>query len=445
MKRNQLEQKMFEKFEAYESDLDLNQAWETLERKRRKPRRKGIIIFIFGIGIFGAGLTFHFTNPDNLSASVSENSAQKYIETQPLPTSIIQEKTDRESEAIIMAGKPSEISSIKLPYVKKESTVNFHSKSNPEQENLAKDNDFDLLHPQISSIEIEPSGPSLFSTIPLVAMFNPIKRSELHLLEFRRMDQPMSSLIPLMLPRRKNKNWWIGISLSYGKSYKTLQAKDQTQSELAQLQDQLIRPLDAFSLELLIEKKIRRNFYLKGGLIFAHRTDRLDDQYERNYTELRPEQLVEVIRKPNGTEEFIYEEAEVQLQEATTTTKYLRNQLFSIPLLAGFEFPVKNNLSFRIYGGMAYSFLIKHRGQTFETINSRGTYVDRSTLPYKKSGLWQALATLEVNYKFNSNTMIFFGLNSSFDMNNLQKANSGIIEKYQFLGGQIGIKKSLPF
>ena len=96
MKRGQLEQKLTEKFRNYESEVDLDLAWESLNAKREKPRRKRFFIFFFLFGLMllssGSNFYFHETQEESKLALESPSTEIQINDQQAVQSALSQER-----------------------------------------------------------------------------------------------------------------------------------------------------------------------------------------------------------------------------------------------------------------------------------------------------------------------------------------------------------------
>ena len=257
------------------------------------------------------------------------------------------------------------------------------------------------------------------------------------------------SSIPTILTKtgmgryRKKQPLWLGLSIGYSKSFQSLQATDMTQQELVDLQKAAIQTLDAYSLRLSIEQDTRSAFFWSAGLFVQQHTNRLTDDFTQTSTEIRPDQLLEIIRQSDGSEELIYGNGPVRVETKVQTTNYLRYQRFNLSLLSGIKIQLSKPLQLALAVGPAFAVQMRPRGKTIAGPESIGTYIELADLSYKTTGLWQAQASTELNFILNRTTQLSLGAIGGVDLNSIQQQSSGIKEKYQYLGFQLGLKKYL--
>lgn len=234
--------------------------------------------------------------------------------------------------------------------------------------------------------------------------------------------------------------YWFGISGGYGKTFRKLEALESSQIDWVSIRNAVELPLDAFYMDLFLEKKITRNFFVITSLGFSQRTDKFFDTYDFEYPEDIDNHLLEVIRFPDGTEELIYGQAVGNAKETTIETRYLRKRFIDLSLLAGYEFLLNRKFGISVAAGGGHAFLLSAKGKTVNA-NSLGEFRNISELEYRKAGIWQAKTEMNLNYRFSPTIHLQVGLNGRFDLNNLLKTSSGLSEKYVLLGIQGGLKK----
>ena len=440
MKRGPFEEKLVNKLGGYETNIDLEGAWNALETKRHKPnKRRSIFLFLFlGLGLLISGISFKMFINDQGSLT-TQTSEDKILSLSN--EKLASNTTSPEHTKAITAAKTI----VAPPYKASSNRHDVKTKINKPLFLLGQTNEVNNTFPESeikTKLNTKLSASNKTSKLKLYKLENFTALDGLsYLVSYQSNLNESLEYVKQVNGYKKRKQLWLGLTANYGKSFKNLSTKDSGLVDLVQFQNQHIQALDAYSINLFIERKTRGVLFWRAGAFFNHRTDRLTDQFTRSSTETRPDQLVEIIRKPDGTEEQVFGEGDVYIYESIQNTNYLRYQQISLNLQAGLKLPLSKSIDLNLFAGLAYALQLSQKGQTISSIEQRGSYSELANLPYKTAGLIQGQAGLELNYKLNKKTQFVIGTLGSLDINNLQQTSSGIIEKHQFAGIQIGLKR----
>lgn len=445
MKKGRFEEKLVEKLGNYETNLDLETAWEALEVRRNKPKRRKLpfLWLLFGVLALGVGTLERnqiqvFKDPQNAPAKYTAGTKTSIVTSSGV---LINDSTIK---AIVHSKEQASNSKFttKAQNVKARKTIlsNLKSSLTPlvsikKQQPLAE---YTASNNGLS--KTSPSQEKTFEkgSTPILAYLDGIQNS---------ISTKSSTLTSLSkLSRRKyskKQPLWLGLSIGYGKSHRSLEAVDMAQQELVEKQKVAIQALDAYSIRLFAEKDSKSTFFWNAGLLLQQHTNRLTDNFTQISTETRPEQLLEIIRQPDGSEELVYGEGPVSVERTIQNTNYLRYQRLNLSLLAGVHLRLSKPIHLKLAAGPAFVVQMRTSGKTISTLESVGTYVELTDLAYKTSGLWQAQVSAEVNFVLDQSTQLSLGTLGAVDFNSVQQQSSGIEEKYQYLGIQLGLKKRL--
>lgn len=499
MKGHQHKNKFSEKLEDYSSPLDLEEAWMDLEDRRRPKKRRSVLIFFFwGILISLVGISswiLYSLSINHDTVQVNNGTADSLI-TKTKEKSNLELNYERDpmenhnnifSEQIKKTNAvKNDLQNIRTQNSKKEDhifqksyetsgeSIQFLKKSSKTNSVLLENQNYSTTIPQ-SSVYFDPpilqknemgdqsAGKNDFKKVELTLLpslnnylhtsRNFQRKSTLGQIDFsdeiviskKSTSQEDSLTLYSTNPTPK---WSVEFSMNYGKLFRNITTTQSDYSELVGLKRSFEKPLDVMGGEVLLNYQVYPKFFISSGLGWQQRVLKLDDQFILNYKELRDNLLIEIIIDQDGNSSNVFGEGEVLIEETFFEKKYLRHQYASLPLLFGFntfqkERMKKRKWKFKISTGMMYSFLVGQGGQTFGDSDVNGNYIELSSLPYRKNGVWQMTSRIGIECQLNSSLSASLDFRGDMDLNNVWKSEFGMKERYQQFGLQLGLKKQL--
>lgn len=467
MRQDWFDKKLADSFEDFDSNMDFEMAWEGMEAKRKKKKKRGFAFWLSSMGVLvllSIGTAFYFFENENVTVveqiSESELTRKKELKNEEGLFDMVekinsQEKRSAKNENNKVADSKTKKIENKIP----ETTFNLvENKIAPKT--IVEKAKTSKLHPsfnensqnEIVALEIKNEK----SIDPITSNNKEIETPSLAL-DFAKRQQTPPSLFPFDLnpdfvaksnldkfllknKNRRNKMFFtIGASIAYGLNGHSFNAINVDQEIWVNARNENEKPLDAVYADLFVKKYFNKNVYLQTGIGCLHSTTRFEHIENDEYTELMDGQLVEIVQYLDGTQEEIYGEGEVLFKDEITTTAYNRNQSVLLPILFGIDFPLNKKVGIDFSAGAAISLFSKISGQIISDENTIESYIDLNNLAYKKQGVLYGQANAGVYFNLNKNWQLAGGLQTLVGLNNQMKKESGVEEKMRFLGGRISL------
>lgn len=461
MKDDWLNKNLREKLDDYDSPMDLENAWESLQAKRQPPKKKKRFFFFWLIfGLLAAGIGGSYL----LSSSLSDHNSktETITEADHLLENENQQFEKAKSSSILSKSKTTNELNDESNKVVKTKTIQNASK-NISYENQVHSNykeSKSIPNANIPFSEIENNNiitssknlgfignSSTNSIFPqqeegektrAIDSKNALKEERpmadlfLPSLEMRLLDLPQTENLEKLDALLSKSTCYVFTSSPMAKDYFTISAGYGIHSKGKVVTNE--NPLDVFSVNAFFEKRFRnRKIYLKTGFTFDQFVNSIEMITEASFTEQRDDQLITVNYFQNGDIENVFGTADVEILERTSSETFNRYQLLSIPMILGYDVISANKLSLQIEGGMARSIFGFYSGKTFDLIDS----------DLEKQGVWQGLYGLNFNYKTGSRIHIFTSLKGNYHFNKMGKSDQLDIEKFRFHQVQVGLRFKL--
>ena len=452
MKQDWLDKKLKYELQDFESNMDLESVWGDIESKRKKRNKRPALILLSGILFLALAslVTFnYFIGTENMQPSdpINEQSAANFTadlktknnSNQKIETKIKQ--ADSQSNVLSNNSKNRELNL-------KNKNPQFNLKANsgnkhPNPINLNKNNlqaNNTVTSKAIAKIQTEAQQIAANKKQSLYnkKLFNKIPTLKLYLLNKSNIISTVSNFpFDFKKPKRPKNHW--GVALIYGKYFRSLNATSTENKEWINNRNKLETPLDAIYAEVFYRKYLSPKLFLQTGVSYLQNTARLENLVENNHTKTVDNQLIEIIRYADGSEEEIYGEGTAQFSESEFSTKYLKSRSFLLPVLIGLEIPINKKSGFIFSGGAAVSIFSKQSGQTISKESTGGNYSALSDFEYKKYGAIYGQANTDFYIKLNKYARLSGGLQSMVSFNNQVRSKNGFEDKYRHLGARISI------
>ncbi|MFK7771695.1 MAG: hypothetical protein AB8F94_06135 [Saprospiraceae bacterium] len=471
MKQDWLDNNLDNKLGDYDSPMDFESAWESLQAKRQAPKKKKKFFFfwiIFGLFLTGAGGSYFLLNDktdNNYNNIITDTKNSLETESQPSgkisttsPTLSNSKKTNQnnvdtkintktkinQNATINKSDENQNYSNLKEAKSGVEKNASFSNTKNnniiTSDENLdfSKKSNSNLIFPKqnvtekaIKNTVLIDSTTSQKVVEPIALLFLPsletrlLKLAQPQNLEkidanFSELDYSLFDESDKVLTKLKPKNYLV-ISGGYG---------NRSQGKVMAAENSL----DVMSVNALFEKRFSdRRIYLKTGINFDQFVNSIETKTEELYTQQLENQLITVNHFHNGTSQDVYGMADVPTIERTTSNNFNRYRLISIPMIVGYDLISRNRMSLQVEGGMARSILGLHSGKDFDLIESG----------FENQGVWQGIYGLNFNVRTGARTNIFTSFKGNYHFNKIGVSDELEMEKFRFHQIQVGLRFKL--
>ena len=445
MKDNWFEDKMNERFEDFDSELDLHAAWADLEERRQPKKRKkrtGIFWWI-GSGLavlfLGFGLVFNLvkteqvpqTNTSNILVKKEANTKNEQTDNQCITgkvvkTNSIQKVSINDEDSNKKKSLEKEIKAPKKSTnITKENIVHDISKNLSLISIDAKK--FLIKKPSIDATHLKVNYPPLILIETLEKDISPLANKIIH------------HTIECSFEESLRKLQIFGITFNYGKVFRGSPLGRNINSAYLQRRDEAETPLDAWSTQVFYQKNIKRNWFTRVNLGYSQTTDLFQDSYTNSTKVSMDDQILQINIYPDGSAEEIRGMAMINQEEISTGKFYQRYRQAFVGLEFGKEKYLQSNFKLRSSVGADFTIYHANSGNVYLDDNSSfGVYQDLSEISDTKGGIITAKLRLEIGKNFGYNNEISFGI--------VGKTNLKILEndlgRRQYLLSSLSYRKS---
>jgi len=450
MKDNWFEDKMSERFEDFNSSLDLQSAWEELEslREPTKRKRRGGIYWWFGAGLIlmFSAITFVFNSKEDFLIQKSEST----------PLSVSESENDKKTNEI--KGIKNQVNPEKI--VSPNNRINFNDQNYNRKKTLEKLNKNTKMLESKSDISTKDQRKSASLTHSNASLGKELKKSKVTIDDKKISNKILPTLpidllqndihyLPKINLREKNiycdfkgpkkYSYSLGFTIDYGKTFRSSPIGLGSNNAFLQKRELAETPLDSWSGQAFYQIKNKKNWFGQFNLGYIQSTDIFEDTYSNAERILKPDQVIQINMYPNGDIEEITGPAMVNEEENGIGKFYQRYRQVFVGLEFGKEFPLNSDFNFRASLGGDYSIYHNNSGKVYRSIeNSFGEYDDLSSISTNKAGIFSTKINLEIGKSFGFKNEISIGL--------IGKTNLNIIEndigKRQYLLTELSYRKN---
>ncbi len=471
MKEDWLKNKLNDRFDNFDSGLDLDQAWSDLDAKRNPPKKKRRLLFFwFGTGVVGMMLVGLFLmNQKKLVNS------ERLILGSSVEDSVISEKEEEFQKN----------DNINLPRAKNKAEDNLKEESTKvkerrnaltnnkklilaeidDQRPVGQDRSFEALskstletvythtenHPvtgqnatseneHLRSMEGDLSVTEFDSNVVLKEEGEPNKKESvvplqsLSLLETLGNEANLfNSKLPrisIPLPRIdkqtkvKNKAATVdskkpklrdyyngfGVSVAYGIHQRNLTMNFDVEHEFVEKRQNQERPLDVIEANAFYRRYFNSGIMAELGFGFQQTNFKFNFEETMIVSEEVEDGVTAIHSYPDGTEETIYG----TVLETTTTlreyTYYQKYQQVNLRGMVGKSMRINQRLNFGVFTGLEYGVYSNARGVSFSASRDGAPLGSLADLGYRNVGTLNALMRLDVVTELGPRTQLAFSI-----------------------------------
>ncbi len=462
------ENKLKENLSDYSSPIDLDLEWADLETRRNKKRKKRPFFWIWwatGIILLSGSIMVLMTYSKDLKKSATHD---PIVEDQPQKEIFSNNKNQNSTKSIQdELSTPTALSSSQKI---SEETNNVFQKDkslgnskNVTSKNIKKTKNQELLEldfsttkrkvessPDSSNIKLKvddlsiasTNRPSLKSSIDQKDTPVLLLPTRLHLVQnYKSLPILKFELNPKKSIEENQKNWALGISTSYGKSFRNLTPLEDNFVSLVDRRNQAEEALDVWQTALVFRKNINDKWFLDLGLGYAQSADRFEDLKMEFSNPIEENQLLSITHLIDGS--TIEETGDVIADRVTISdnTFYQYQGNVFIKLAAGRNLIINPKNGFSFSSGFKFNTYTFKQGEVF--IENDDAYGNLKDYDLRKIGIINTSSNLEY-YRITKNKIrISIGLEGEFQLINTFSNKSDLKEKRNILGLSASIIK--PF
>ncbi len=478
MARDPFEEELFDALENYDSPLDKEEAWQSLEEKLPNKEDKKRRIYPFWLNMFGllvlAGITLYSVNLDSAQGGISGQDLAPEMIVEEMEGTERTERTQRTEESGVFGGLTEEEGTEGTQRTQRtertegqteeqtngltdrvDETEEWMNRGTEERTKRTQRTDLITIAETTKdavATKAETETDAIATRAePTTTQGSPIALSTLAFLH----TKAKALLIPNMdfkrdvhfvapVPRNKLKTttaslWSIGIHANYGLSSIDRTALSTDQAELTAWLNDTESALDYSGFEFTINRQLHTNLSVFSGLQFSmHRST-------FNYSD-----AFEVMRE---TEDVVYEIAHYlngDVIENTRTQEIMHNvridaelgqrhRQVSIPL--GISLHSDRSKNYYLQADLGYQFSLYQSNAGRKLVLEEDDYQIISTQDFETAN-FQALHTnLLFGKNLSKKLALQFGLRQSWDLNSRLQEDIGRSLKFRGTGVQVGIVK----
>ena len=446
MRDNWLDNELNEKFQDFDSEMNLEQEWAALQERRSTQQRQQpnkLWLLCAGIAVVSASWYLY-------STPLTQNSS---IETQLSKTVVEYKEVAQHNKAttdeVTKETFNLQIDNSQLQIEKSDNTSATSEQKNSVTRDLAPPSQsIQAMHrdtpnenaQQYTQTTVKQRTPNITQSTRSgneiqistdQSVINQITEVSQLLHTLNNHLTASTGILIELDPRRRSKANKAGAqSLSIGIGYSAFTSGTTFNDEKA---------IDGTSASLHYKKYLSPKSYLKTGLNIDKYTTRLEGVSTHSYTQVEDGQIIERYFNSDGTFDSVLGEAEVSIEETTEYHLYNRYQFVSIPVIFGLEVLERQRSYFAVEGGISASLISNYEIKEFDGVN---TFNSMENLQLRKAGLLSGLAAISWHYQpLQSNKLdVFCRVGSRFQLNDLSDVGDYNVQRFNALNFGLGVQ-----
>jgi len=464
MKEDWLDKQLKQELGDYASEMDIPLAWDQLERKRNKKRKRGILFFLgWGslLSVVAIALIILVskmgTKPTPVLSDLQErpqSETQLNVGIPTYRTVVKEEPVEPRSPKEGGIQKASEIPAVKSATSKNQKPL-YSIKNVPTIEQDPIEAEPIKIISSSEDISNEPNIAQSIIKTPEDTLF-PTQTDHTELqsstLPFSVVDHLPTSFTLLEVPEEKEfnspslqkqpkkSNWSIHLRGGYAVKWQQLKAIEANQENYTQRRSDSEQALDMSWIGLHFRKGFRNGWLVETGVQFQQSTNRFYNEYTLESTEIESNQVISIIEKQDGSSLNVVGDMEVLVSEKHFTTIYNRYTTITIPLYVGYHLLSNRWINTSIWTGPEVSIFNQVEGQIHSERDEPGAFQELNELPYRTLGMQWTVRT-EVAFQVSRNVQLSLGLDGRMGLQNLLKSEAGYSERRHTVGVSAGIAR----
>ncbi len=438
---NEFEDILKKRINQYKSEVDPDEIWEGIQRKRYPQKRKRRFLFI----LFAAGiLLFLITATFVISKSLTGNNKNKISESDSIiPSNKMHSPSSKENTLNLnkkdIAGEiqKTDIDIVRVP--KKISTIpktNFERKINQlfdgEGEHLNEKGEIEKAKVNKDGIEfIEHKEREKF----VFALLN--SNMSLH------GNNPKLNLE--FIPKVFNKNniklikHEIELSLSPLYVHKQFLLQNDDAVDFMKNKKGSETYLEAFDISLDYKFPVYKNVNVYTGLLYGQIDTRFDFYYKETKEEQKDSVLTKVVINSIVDTLRIYERSKIKNYYDVTERIYNYHRYLRIPIAVGYSVNY-NKLNFEVRTGIDFNIFTLDKGRTVTPKGKTVELLDTKNNLMKKNIFGDFSLGLKINYRLNNQMLLTAGPSYKVSAVSQMQKTAGFSLYYHSFGLKAGMK-----
>lgn len=430
MKDNWFENKMNERFDEFDSDLDLHAAWADLEQKRKpkKKHRRNPIFWWTGAALAAIALVFVFFFSQKKAVQIDKNitvQSEMFHAENISPSSVEIKEAVIPSKNNLVEEKGKILNQENYTRKKTLEKLNLNIEKYKSEDSFLPQNPSDNNNQQTKSL---PEETRLNPAHPPIQLIAPLTNKDIANLGSGKYT---GYLISCDFKPAKYQYNAFGLTIRYGKAFRDTPIGRGLNSSYFQRRDLVETPLDAWSTDLFYQRKNRKNWFAQVNLGYSQTTDLFEDNYYTINSKIVEDQIVQINRYPDGSSEEITGDVLSTVEETISAKFYQSYRQAYIGLSIGKEKHLRSKLNLRLSVGAEYSLFQKNTGKVYADDNSIGTYTELNDRTRSKRGIFAANMNLEIGKLFKDHNEISFGITGK---TNLTLLDTDFARRHYLLG-----------
>lgn len=242
------------------------------------------------------------------------------------------------------------------------------------------------------------------------------------------------------LARNDQRNFELGINLSYGVFSNNLNTADAAGSDIISRRKMAESTLDYAGVSLSAKKYLTKSFFVSATLGYDQYQSKFTDLYTSAYQENQTIDVTEEYK--NGNIVNTTEQVVVNYIDVVELNKYNKFTDLRLGLGAGVSLNITEKLGLDLHNFVSYIFHSDAKVNSFAGPFTVGEYIVLDEENYAKDrGVFSNRTAIGMSYLIGSSIEFDFGGQVLFDLNNRLRAETMLMDKFYGFGMYLGISK----
>ena len=440
-----LEDKIKQRLNRYQSEIDPVEIWEGIQRKRNIRKKRRILLLLpiaTAFSLFFVLTLWINTLPDNKKEQQT-NPGKEYKSLTHIQNEIANKEDknftrDERKTQDVSRKKNKRLKSTALSGIQQSKYGKYKNNNNNKRNLLienAKEKDNIALKEKDTAKEEKKS---------LAYMITPALLESIRIKELKYGRTLYLATNPTPLRRQYQKQPLFGFSfeLTPDYIYRDFVSKDDNAVNFMTNKKQSERYLEAFDASVLIGKNIYKGFGIYTGLNYSQYDTEMNFEYFKDIADIEDSVLTTVIVNSVTDTTMIYDRARVNKYYKITEKIYNYRRYFRIPVLLYFSGSIKR-MDYELRTGLDFNIFSINKGRTVTPDGQTASLADTKSNLMKQSILGDLHFDLRLKYKLKNNWNLYFGPQYKLSSGNLMQKQAGFKMYYHSFGFNTGLSLKL--